>query len=473
MVQPLQTEQIASFAINARYEQLSGALIAQLKNHLLDSVASLIHSFNKATIQKQVKQLKYFKSTGPCRVPLLGTLPVDRAAQLYTALIRYPDFMDNFLGKHATCHPSDNIGALLAVCQLKETPGKDFLLAMAIAYEIECRLIEEIPVMEKGFDHTSLLLSIAAAAGRIQQYTQDEIAHALAIAGATFNPLITTRAAPTSEWKGLASSFAALGVINILMLAKEGITGPLHLFEGPEGYAQIHGMKLEYDWSKENFELIPRCILKKYNAEVHSQSSLEALMELLATHPFKAEDVKSVEVTTFLTAYHIIGGGDYGDRHTVHTKEQADHSLPYLVAVAILDGQVMPEQFTPERINRSDVQELLQKVQVRTKFPLATPRSIVSHFDTYTVEYPDKIPSEVEIHLNDGTQLKCRKDDYPGFFTRPLGWDDVVKKFLAITNGIISPDQQSKIIENIHGLENHNANSLANDLADLTGDSIS
>lgn len=83
--------------------------------------------------------------------------------------------MDNFLGKEATCHPSDNIDALLAVSQLSKTPARDLLLAMAIASQVECRLIEEIPVMSKGFDHASLLFSAVAGAGRLQGYSRRQL----------------------------------------------------------------------------------------------------------------------------------------------------------------------------------------------------------------------------------------------------------------------------------------------------------
>lgn len=181
--QPAQTTQIAAFALGARYEDLSPDLVDQLKRHLLDSVGSFIHALDRPTIQKLIRHVRITGSSGPLRTPGLGPATVDRAGQLYTALIRYPDFMDNFLGKEATCHPSDNIGALLALVQSGKGNTQDFLTAMAVSYAIECRLVEEIPVMIKGFDHTVLLAySLTAAASRLLALTQDQTAHALAIA---------------------------------------------------------------------------------------------------------------------------------------------------------------------------------------------------------------------------------------------------------------------------------------------------
>src|ERR1051326_816007 len=145
----LQSFRMAEFALSRRFSEIPSPVIEQLKKHLLDSLASLIHCLHKPSVQKLSAQLATFSDGGDCFVPVLGKLPVDRAAQFYTALIRYPDFMDNFLGKEATCHPCDNIGGILAIAQHNDSNGRDLLTAMAIAYEIECRLVEEVPRSEE------------------------------------------------------------------------------------------------------------------------------------------------------------------------------------------------------------------------------------------------------------------------------------------------------------------------------------
>src|SRR5215212_6129830 len=157
MERELQNFQIANFCLGVSFSDVGTENIEQLKRHLLDSLGSLVHSTAKPAIKKMVAQMLVLGEGGKCRVPLLEKLSYDRAAQLFTALIRYPDFMDNYMGKEATCHPSDNIGSLLAASQFKTTSGKDFLTAMAIAYQLQCRLVEEIPVMKEGIDHTLLL----------------------------------------------------------------------------------------------------------------------------------------------------------------------------------------------------------------------------------------------------------------------------------------------------------------------------
>jgi 2-methylcitrate dehydratase len=267
-----QTCQIAKFALSRSYKDLKPEIVDQLKKHLLDSTGSILHCLHRPTMEKLTGQISELSDGGNCKVPVVGKTSYDRAAQLYTALIRYPDFMDNYLGKEATCHPSDNIGALLAASQIVNAGGEDFLLSMAIAYEVQCRLVEEIPVMIKGFDHTLLFAySIAAGLCRMLNLSVDETANALAIAGCTFNPLVACRASYAREWKGLMSSMVAFGCMNIVLQAKHGITGPTQIFEGNKGFSKEIGMDLKYNWEDDQFDLIPKCVLKNYKAEVHTQ----------------------------------------------------------------------------------------------------------------------------------------------------------------------------------------------------------
>ncbi|MGZ3937495.1 MAG: MmgE/PrpD family protein [Flavisolibacter sp.] len=456
-----QTYQIANFALSRTYKDLPAATIDQLKKHLLDSTASVLHCLHRPTIEKLTNQMRELSEGGKCNVPILGRTSFDRAAQLYTALIRYPDFMDNFLGKEATCHPCDNIGALLAASQMVDASGEEFLLSMAIAYEIECRLIKEIPVMIKGFDHTLLFAySITAGLCRLLKLSVDETANALAIAGCSFNPLVACRASYTKEWKGLMSSMVAFGCMNIVLQAKQGITGPTQIFEGNKGFSREIGMDLDYNWDDDHFDLIPKCILKSYNSEVHTQSLIETALELKQKHNIDPAEIEHIELITFLTAYHIVGGGEYGDRHTVFSKEQGDHSLPYTIAAALLDNELYPDAFLVERINRADVQQLLKKVHVKTKFPLHNPKQVAGLLDPYTKAYPDKMMAEVKIKMNNGEEYSLEKDDYHGFHTRPLSWTDVKTKFRRLSAENAQRELQNQVIDVISNLEQHQLKDL-------------
>jgi len=455
-----ETIQIAQFALRARFEEISASTVDQLKRHLLDSIGSFIF----AQDQPPVLKLKntFADLEGRNKLTDIHDLSFDKLAQYFTALIRYPDFMDNFLAKESTCHPSDNIGPLLAVDKLVSLSGVDFLLAMAIGYQVECWLTKEMPVMIKGYDHTALLaFSTTAALSRVLMLTEEQTACALGMAGCAFDPLVTSRAAYTTEWKGFASSSVNAGCATITLLAKNNMTGPIDLFEKPEkGYDSIYGMDLTYDWTNEKFDLIPCCILKSYNSEVHTQPSVEAAIELKRQHSFNPSEIEKIEISTFLTAYHIVGGGEYGNRKTVYTKEQGDQSMPYVIAAAILDGQLYPEQLFPEKINQPDVQELLQKVNVHTSFPIHKPVKLAGMLDKNTEAYPDKLISEVTIYLKNGEKFSIKKESYKGFFLDPLSWEDVIKKFRKITGNKVDESAKDQIIDIIRNLEKHSVSDL-------------
>lgn len=460
------TDKIALFALQSAYPQLENDIVDQLKKHLLDAVASMVYAVGNPTVNKCFREVAALQSGGPCKVPVIGSTGADRAAQLYTLLIRYPDFMDNFLGKHATCHPSDNIGGILAASQLVNASGRDFLTVMAIAYQVECTLIVQMPLMAKGIDHTALLaMSLTAALASLLSLTEEQAAHAIGIAASSFNTTVTTRAAYTYEWKGYASSLIAFNCMNIVLLAKEGVTGPVTYFEGPMGFKEEFGMTPVFDCEKGDFSLIRKCILKSHNAEVHTQSAIEALLVLRERYHLFPEQIESIDVTVFLTAYHIVGGGKYGDRKRVATKEQADHSLPYLLAVALMDGEVQPAQLLPSRIREAEVQALLQKVHVHTNFPAKSPRKLVEKLDSYTVPYPDKMPVKITITLKSGKIISLKKEDYKGFHTRPLSWEDVETKFMVLTAAHLDPMKQQQLIETILHLEDRPVRELTDQLS--------
>ncbi|MDC4227650.1 MAG: hypothetical protein MPW15_26335 [Candidatus Manganitrophus sp.] len=157
-----------------------------------------------------------------------------------------------------------------------------------------------------------------------------------------------------------------------------------------------------------------RTIIKKYNAEIHSQSAIEGILELKQEDPFSPADVQRIEIEIFDVAHKIIGGGEEGDKTIVLNKEQADHSLQYMVAAALLDDQVMPEQYLPDRIERKDVQTLLHKITVRPRkdfsdrFPDEMPCRLIVFYETAG---PSSKKSET---MKDSTPARCSGRLSPG-----------------------------------------------------------
>ena len=436
-----QVEQLADFVVRATYEDLSEDARQELKIRVLDAIGCAIGALKGPPIKMLEAQLEDFG--GKPLVTLVGggkTAP-DRAAFYNAALVRYLDFNDSYLAKHETCHPSDNLGAVLAASEYAGKSGKDFLTALAVAYQVQCRLSDVAPVRAKGFDHTTQgAYAVAAGVAKALGLGQKKTANAIAISGTANNALRVTRTGSLSHWKGLAYPHSVFAATSDTFLAMHGITGPLEVFEGNKGFMEAIAGHFEIDWQVENLEIVRRTNIKKYNAEFHSQSALEGMLELREADHLRTDEIERIEIEIFDVAYNIIGGGEEGDKHHVQTKEEADQSLPYMVAVAILDGEVTPRQYTPKRIERHDVQRLLRKVEVRPS-------------DEMSELFPEAMPCRIQVFLKDGRTLTREKVDYEGFYTRPTSWAKASEKFEQLAKPFTDEELRLGIIEAVARLE--------------------
>ena len=415
---PQKAEQLAEWAGGCRFEDIPRDKLPYLKTLVLDTIGCAIGALEHEAVEAARSLTTDLGGSGWCTLIGGGRSAPDRAAFHNGALVRYLDFMDILMVRGQSFHPSDNLAATLAATEMAGASGRQFLTALATAYQVHAVVSERAPLQEKGFDHvTHLAFSIPAGCINALGLDRRQGANAIAMCACATNTLWVIRTGRLSRWKGFASAQAAMSCMHMTLLATRGITGPLNLMEGPQGWEEVVGERIELDWTKESLGRFGDSSIKRYNAEGHTQSVLECLLELRERHDIRVKDVMRVEVDAFKQVHNIVGGGEAGDRTSVASKEQADHSLPYLCAVALLDGDVWPEQLEPERVRRQDVQELLQKVFVRQR-------------DELSVRYPKEMPCQVKVLLRDGTELLGEKSDYLGFArTRPLGWDGALAKF--------------------------------------------
>jgi len=440
---PTIVETLAGWVNSRQWEDLPQASQLQLKIRTLDALGCAIGALGSMPVDSIYRMIQKFGGN-EYTCTLIGSAgrraAPDRATLHNGALIRYLDFNDSFLSKGETCHPSDNVAPVLSCSEYADSTGREYLLSLGIAYEVQCRLSEIAPVRSKGFDHvTQGAYSVAAGASSALRLDASRTANAIGISGTALNALRVTRTGRLSNWKGLAYPFMASSSVTCTFLASEGITGPLEVFEGNKGFMDAIAGKFEIDWSQEKLELVQKTILKKYNAEIHSQSAIDCILKLRAKG-LKPEEVDSIEVRIFDVAYNIIGGGEEGGKKSIRTKEEADHSLPYILSAALIDGTVGPSQYFPERINSPDVQALLRKIDVRPD----------SEFST---QFPDQVPCEIFVKTKDGHSLAEKTMDYEGFTTRPMSWTTATEKFRSLSAGRIDKSLQDQILESAENLE--------------------
>lgn len=441
-------QQLASFIKKSEYRDLSEEACNQIKIRVLDSLGAAIGAVEAEPVGMLRAHIQDFCHTGRCTLFGGQTTAPDYAALYNGALVRYLDYNDSYLAKGETCHPSDNLGAVLAAGEYKDISGRQLITALAVAYQVQCRLSDDAPVRAKGFDHTTQgAYAVAAGVAKALGLDAASTANALAISGTPLNALRVTRTGLLSHWKGLAYPYTAFAATASSFLARRGITGPMEVFEGNKGFQESVSGKFLIDWQNENLERVNRTIIKKYNAEIHSQSTLEGVLELRRTAGFDPAEIEKIEIETFDVAYHIIGGGEEGDKTIVRTKEEADHSLQYMTAAALLDGRVLPEQYRPERIRRCDVQSLLKKIQVKPS-------------EQYSSRFPAEMPSRVRIHIKNKRVVEIEKNDYEGFYTRPMSWQKVFEKFEGLAEPYTDKDLRQMIFETVRHLEIHSVRDL-------------
>ncbi len=434
-------DELARFVVRASYHDLSAAAREALKVRVLDALGCALGALDAELLTAVLAQIAEFGGASHCTLIGGGRTAPDRAALYNSALIRYLDFNDSYLAPGETCHPSDNLGAVLAGAEYAGRRGRELLTALAVAYQVQCRLSDVAPVRARGFDHvTHGAYSIAAGISKALGLEAPAVANALAMCGAAFNALRVTRTGGLSHWKGLAFPNAAFACTHATFLAKRGLTAPAEVFEGNKGFMDAIAGPFTINWANEDLERVTQTIVKRFNAEVHAQSAIEGVLELKEAHGIRGPDVDRVDIDIFDVAYHIIGGGEEGDKRRVRTKEEADHSLPYMIAVALLDGEVTPAQYRPERIRSNDVQSLLQRVTVRPR-------------PEYSRQFPQRMPCAIRIHRRAGGTVGVEKLDYAGFHTRPLAWTGAVEKFHRVAAQHADPDLRRALIHAIAHLD--------------------
>lgn len=433
-------EQLADYACGLKYEDLPDEVVHEVKKRVIDSIACALGAYESPPARAALSTAPEVK--GGLKASILGagyrTTP-EHAAFANGVMLRYLDFNDTYLSKEPA-HPSDNIPAALACAEASGSNGRDFIRAVVAAYEVQCRLCDAASLRSRGWDHVTYgSFSSAIAASILFKLSSKETVHALGIAGAPSPALRQTRAGELSMWKGCAFANTARNAVFSAMLAKNGMTGPAPIFEGEFGFQQLVSGPFELPLfggrGGSPFKILETYI-KYYPVEYHAQSAVEAAIELRAGMD-ETDEIESVTVRTFSAAYEIIGSGP--EKWSPKTRETADHSLPFCVAAALLDGNITMATFT-ERITDEDILGLIQKVRIEKDGGLEA-------------LYPQAIPNRVEITLKSG-RTASREILFPkGHPKNPLTDREVEEKFRALGNWYFSGGMIESVLSSLWKLE--------------------
>jgi 2-methylcitrate dehydratase len=446
----------AQYAVALRFEDLPADVVREATRRVVDAVACALGAVEAAPLDAARRAMARLAPSGAATILATGerTAP-DLAAFVNGYLVRYLDYNDTYLSKEA-CHPSDNLAGLLAVAEERGRSGKELISSLVVAYEILCRLADASSIRDRGWDHVTYgSIAVAAGAARLLGCDAGGIEQAINIATATGVNLRQTRVGELSMWKGAAYGAAGRNGVFAAYLAREGFTGPAPAFEGSRGFiAQVSGPLAIPPMPGEpepdghgggggrhersggaRFKLLDTDI-KFWPAEYHSQAAV-ALAVDLRRRGLDPGIIDSVVIKTFKVAVEIIGGEP--EKWAPATRETADHSMPYLVAAALLDGEVTERQFTPERIARADIRGLMARTRVVEQADL-------------TARYPEGIPTVLEVTDTGGRLYAAAMDFPPGHSRNPMADAQVDEKFTRLASPTLGR-RTAEALAALRGLE--------------------
>ncbi len=436
------TQSIVTFAHELDYGHLSPSVIHETKRRLIDSIGCAYGAYHSDVSKVVRSAAKLSPTSGKGGVVIGQTETVDLSTAVFAngALIRYLDYNDTYLSKEPA-HPSDNIAATLTVAASEQKSGKDLILATIIAYEIQCRLCDAASLRAMGWDHVTYgPFSAGLATAKLLDATQDEMTHTVGIAGVCNNAMRQTRVGNISMWKASAFAAAARGGVQAATLAHLGMTGPNDIFTGLMGFQkQVSGPFELGDLSlSPNPFMLERTYIKDHPAEYHSQSAID-IAKQLHTQISDWNMIEKIVVDSHDASVDIIGSEP--EKWHPKDKETADHSLPYITAVALMFGDVKLEHFTPTYFKHPELMGLVQKIAVERD-------------SQFSEAYPENgFGNRITITFKDGSTLSDEAL-FPKGHPQNAHTDDELAQKFRHQSTVLSLEQQDRLLESLFDLEN-------------------
>jgi 2-methylcitrate dehydratase len=445
---------MSRWAADLKFEDIGEQAIAEARRYLLDSLGCALGGLQQEDAHIALRVLN--KTGGNGRATVIGTGkktdPV--TASLANALmVRVMDYNDIYWQQDPS-HPSDIIPAAMACGERADGTGKDLIVGIVLGHEFEMRLCEAAfpGIRERGWHHATLTAFVSPiVAGKMLGMSWDKIQHAIGISASRHATLGAVTAGKLTMMKNTVDPMATQSGVLAALLAEEGYTGPEHVIDGKEGLVHCFGpewkLNILVDGLGDSWR-IERCGMKAFPTEALTHTPISAVLDLVIDNDLAPDDIDTVTIHSLARAADILADPS---KYDPRSKETADHSLPYVIAAAIVDRQVTPAQFTQERILSEDIRAQLNKVKV------------VADEEIEKV-FPALQRVVVNILTTDGREF-TKTLDYPkGDPRNPLTDKEIEDKFDALASPVMSPEARARLKDAVWSLEDI---SSISDLMDL------
>jgi len=425
------------------YDDLPPEVVQQAKRLIVDTVGCALGGFwgEPARIVRDIAAA--VRSSEPVSVIGSGERTShDLATFANGVMIRFLDYNDGYTSTGESGHPSDSIAAVLTTAELRRCSGKDAIVATVLAYEIFCRVCDACDLKPLGFDHVTVgCMASTAAAARLLGLNEQEVAQAFNLAIAANVALYQTRIGEVSMWKGCGYANASRNAVFAATLAARGMTGPSPIFEGIGGYFKAV--------SRQPFELpllggrgtpfkIMECSMKRFPLGQYSQTVVEAALQL-RDKIGSPDEIAEVRIETVTTAIKIMAGNP--EKWEPKTRESADHSMPYTVAVALMYGEVEEKHFGERYLNDSKLLALTRKVRADGSAEA-------------DARMPEAMFCRMIVLTTDGAAHEASVSYHRGHWKNPMSQAEVEGKFRKLAAGMLNDAQTGRLLDTLWNLEN-------------------
>jgi 2-methylcitrate dehydratase len=432
---------LCDYALKLSYRDLPQEVVSRTKQIITDTVGCALGGAESPPAKIAKAAASEISSVKPSTVLVSGqkTSP-DLAAFANGVMIRYLDFNDTYAGS-PTCHPSDLLAPVLASADASNCSGKDVILAAVLGYEVLCGLIDAgSKDRERAWDQSTYgVIAAAVVAAKLFGHTKEQMANAISLAISSHISLEQIRRGQISHWKGCALANASRNAVFCAMLAAKGMTGPAEVFEGKAGFFNSTGIRFEvtpFADSGDSYRIM-KARLKAFPAGYFSQSAIEAILTL-RSQISDVEDVKEIRLQTFPAGYEVMGSGEASWQP--ETRESADHSLPFVMAVALMEGSVAIRHYDQLYYQRSDVRALMQKIKIRIgEEPVAA--------------WPELPLNIVDIELRSGQVFSTKVAYHLGHFKRFMTDEEQERKFRPMAEALLSKRQIDDLLACLRRLD--------------------
>ncbi|MCH7974299.1 MAG: MmgE/PrpD family protein, partial [Bacteroidetes bacterium] len=464
------SRQIDEFSINLKFVDLPKEVVEATKKYLYDSIGCAYGGYH--TKDLNILRDIYKNMGGKEEATLIGfgeKIPAVNATLVNSLMIRALDFNDIYW-KEDPSHPSDLIPAALSVGELVNTAMKDVIVAIVLAYEFEQRLCEfAVPgIRERKWHHATLTQFVSpVVAGKLLGLNVEQMVNAIGISGSHNHTIGCPTAGKLTMMKNTVDPMAVQSGVFAALMAQKGYTGTEAIFEGKEGFmdcffgwdvkeqklnaVKMGGREFEEEWKWNLDRLlcglgdsykIMECSMKAFPCEALSHVHITAVLNAVKNNNIKYDEIDSVTITTIARAYDILFDPH---KYRPESRETADHSLPYSIAAAIVDGKVTTNSFSEEKLKDPKIWEVIDKIKGEAS-------------EEFEKMFPEKQPSKVIIKTKDGREFSEYREYPKGDPREPMTMEDLEIKFNSLSDELLSEERQSEIKNMILNCEEMKAN---------------